>query len=89
MSDTDITSQLVDEPQDDAIGAPVMLPPSTPIYDALVALRDAGALTAADFTALSEPVPAGVWTLGDLVVVVARGEITDKRLATKLKKVLG
>ncbi len=63
------------------------IPASTPIADALVALRDAGVLSVAECEALGQQV--GVRTLGDLVVVLGRGEVADERLATKLRQVLG
>lgn len=67
--------------------APVALPPpSTPIADALLALRDAGGLTVGDCRGLADLV--GVRTLGDLQVVLERGEVEEK-LARKLRKVLG
>lgn len=63
-------------------------PPSTPITEALDVLVAAKALTATDRDVLT-PAPVGVRTLGDLVTVMGRGEIEDKKLAEKLKKVLG
>ena len=71
----------------EAISAPTALPPpSTPIADALLTLRDAGGLTAGDCRALADLV--GVRTLGDLQTVLDRGEVEGK-LGAKLRKVLG
>ena len=58
---------------------------STPIADALLALRDAGGLTVADCGVLAGLV--GVRTLGDLRTVLDRGEVEEK-LARKLRKAL-
>ncbi len=94
MSDTNpFNGPIIEEPpmlHDAPLASvpPVVLPPpSTPIADALVALRGAGGLSAADCEGLGNLV--GVRTLGDLVVVLARGEITDKKLREKLKGLLG
>lgn len=65
----------------------VGIPPDpTPIADALLVLRDVGALTVAECGALATVV--GVRTLGDLRTVLDRGEIEEK-LEKKLRQVLG
>jgi len=64
------------------------IPPSTPILEALNRLCETNALTEKDRAALSTP-PVGVRTLGDLRVVIERGEMADAALAKKLKKALG
>jgi hypothetical protein len=61
---------------------------TTPILEALAWLRDHTRLTKAEYEALSVPPPVAVRTLGDLKVVVGRGEIEEK-LARKLGQVLG
>lgn len=61
---------------------------TTPIFEALDWLRDHARLTAAEHKALTEPVPVAVRTLGDLRVVMERGEL-DEKLAKKLRQVLG
>ena len=62
------------------------IPASTPINDALAALRNAGVLSEADCRGAAD-LP-GVRTLGDLVTVLGRGDVEGK-LAAKLRKVLG
>lgn len=71
-------------------GIPLLfpLPPSTPITEALDALIETKALTAADREILT-PAPVGVRTLGDLAEVVRRGEIANEKLAGKIAKLLG
>lgn len=95
MTDTDpFNGPIIEEPptlHDAPLASapPVVLPPppSTPVADALVALRGAGGLSAADCEGLGNLV--GVRTLGDLQTVLERGEIADKKLEKKLRQVLG
>lgn len=60
-------------------------PDSTPIADALLSLRDMSVLTIADCAVVGAAV--GVRTLGDLRVVIDRGEL-DEKLAKKLRQAL-
>lgn len=60
---------------------------TTPILEALDQLRKQSRLTVAEHKALTEPVPVAVRTLGDLRVVVDRGEL-DEKVAKKLKQIL-
>lgn len=82
----DEVSPIVEDVPEAASALVPLPPPSTPIADALLALRDAGGLTAGDCREVRDLV--GVRTLGDLQTVLERGEVEEK-LARKLRKVLG
>lgn len=62
-------------------------PPSTPIGEALIWLRDNTRLTAGEYKQLLDQLPPAYRTLGDLQYIITRGEC-DKGLAKKLESVL-
>ena len=67
----------------------ISLPPSTPILEALNRLAEANAITMEEREKFINTRPSACRTLGDLRAVLERGEITDAKLAAKLKKIIG
>lgn len=72
--------------RDEAAAFARTIAPSTPIRDALGLLVRARLLTEDESAALLLP---GVWTWGDIPVILGRGEITDAGLGKKVRGLLG